>query len=45
MCVCVCVDPTAELQVARRKLEQLDEVNTHYKTEVCGCVPIRGEPL
>ena len=24
---CVCVDPTAELQVARRKIQQLEEVN------------------
>ena len=28
------LDPAAELQVARRKIQQLEEVNTHYKTEV-----------
>lgn len=28
-------DPTAELQVARRKIAELEDVNNHYKTEVC----------
>ena len=39
----MCVDPTAELQVARRKIQQLEEVNGHYKTEVGG--EIRGKLL
>lgn len=34
-CVCVHADPTAELQVARKKIEHLEDVNSHYKTEVC----------
>lgn len=36
-------DPTAELQIARRKIDELESLNTHIKSEVNKAVVLKGE--